>query len=39
MANQVVAALVFSAACTGCQWSGFGFSADGPEMPRLKQVR
>jgi SAM-dependent methyltransferase len=30
--------LVFSAACAGCGWSGFGFRADGPEMPRLKQV-
>src|SRR5688572_27008942 len=30
--------LVFSAACAGCQWSGFGFHADGPELPRLKQV-
>ena len=25
-------------ACAGCQWSGFGFQADGPEMPRLRQV-
>ena len=24
--------------CAGCQWSGFGFHAGGPEMPRLKQV-
>jgi SAM-dependent methyltransferase len=30
--------LVFSAACAGCQWSGFGFRADGPELPRLEQV-
>ena len=22
----------------GCQWSGFGFRADGAEMPRLRQV-
>jgi ubiquinone/menaquinone biosynthesis C-methylase UbiE len=22
----------------GCQWSGFGFRADGPELPRLRQV-
>jgi ubiquinone/menaquinone biosynthesis C-methylase UbiE len=38
MASRVLAALVFSAACTGCQWSGFGFDADGAELPRLKQV-
>jgi ubiquinone/menaquinone biosynthesis C-methylase UbiE len=30
--------LVFSAACTACGWTGGGFRADGPEMPRLKQV-
>ena len=31
-------AVVLSAVCAGCQWSGFGFRADGPEMPRLRQV-
>ena len=31
--------LVLSAACAGCEsWTGFGFHADGPEMPRLRQV-
>lgn len=29
---------VLALACAGCQWSGFGFQADGPEMPRLRQV-
>jgi ubiquinone/menaquinone biosynthesis C-methylase UbiE len=36
--NRAAIALVLSAACTGCQWTGFGFRADGPEMPRLRQV-
>ena len=32
-------ALLLSAACAGCgSWTGFGFRADGPEMPRLRQV-
>jgi len=31
-------ALVLSAVCAGCQWTGFGFHADGPEMPRLREV-
>ena len=32
-------ALVFAAVCAGCgSWSGFGFRADGSEMPRLRQV-
>ncbi len=30
--------LLLSAGCTGCQWTGFGFRADGREMPRLRQV-
>lgn len=30
--------LLLSAACAGCQWTGFGFRADGAEMPRLRQV-
>jgi ubiquinone/menaquinone biosynthesis C-methylase UbiE len=30
--------VLLSAACTGCQWTGFGFRAEGPEMPRLRQV-
>jgi len=31
-------AVLLSAACTGCQWTGFGFHADGAEMPRLRQA-
>jgi SAM-dependent methyltransferase len=32
-------ALLLSAACAGCEsWTGFGFRADGAEMPRLRQV-
>lgn len=32
-------ALLLSAAWAGCgNWTGFGFRADGPEMPRLRQV-
>lgn len=32
-------ALVLSAVCAGCgNWTGGGFRADGPEMPRIKQV-
>jgi SAM-dependent methyltransferase len=33
-------AIVFVLAlmCAGCQWSGFGFHAGGPELPRLRQV-
>ena len=32
-------ALLLTAACAGCgSWTGFGFRADGPEMPRLRQV-
>lgn len=31
--------VALSAVCAGCgNWSGFGFHADGPEMPRLRQV-
>jgi ubiquinone/menaquinone biosynthesis C-methylase UbiE len=31
--------LLLSAACAGCEgWTGFGFRADGREMPRLRQV-
>jgi ubiquinone/menaquinone biosynthesis C-methylase UbiE len=30
--------VLLSAACAGCQWTGFGFHADGHEMPRLRQV-
>ncbi len=33
------AAVALSALCAGCgNWSGFGFHADSPEMPRLRQV-
>lgn len=38
LGTSTAIALAFSAACTGCQWSGFGFRADGPEVPRLRQV-
>ena len=31
-------AVLLSAVCAGCQWSGFGFRAGGAEMPRLRQV-
>lgn len=31
-------AVVLSALCAGCEWSGFGFRAAGPELPRLRQV-
>lgn len=38
-AGAVAVAVVVSAAFAGCgNWSGFGFRADGPEMPRLRQV-
>ena len=30
--------LLFSAACAGGGWTGFGFNADSPEMSRLRQV-
>lgn len=30
--------MLLAAACAGCQWTGFGFRADGAEMPRLRQV-
>ena len=37
--SAVAVTLLLSAACAGCgSWSGFGFRADGPEMPRLRQV-
>lgn len=37
--NAVAITLVLSAVCAGCgNWSGFGFRADGREMPRLRQV-
>jgi ubiquinone/menaquinone biosynthesis C-methylase UbiE len=35
---RLIAVLLVAAACTGCQWTGFGFRADGPETPRLRQV-
>ncbi|MGH8742554.1 MAG: class I SAM-dependent methyltransferase, partial [Burkholderiales bacterium] len=37
-ATTAAMALAFCAVSSGCQWSGFGFHADGPEMPRLKQA-
>jgi ubiquinone/menaquinone biosynthesis C-methylase UbiE len=36
--SAAAVAVVLSAVCAGCQWSGFGFRADGPELPRLRQV-
>jgi len=33
-----IAALVLSAACAGCHWTGGGFRADGAEMARLREV-
>jgi SAM-dependent methyltransferase len=38
--NAIAAAgaFVLALTCAGCQWSGFGFDAGGPEMPRLRQV-
>jgi ubiquinone/menaquinone biosynthesis C-methylase UbiE len=35
---RVAIILMLSAACGGCGWTGFGFHADGAEIPRLKQV-
>lgn len=35
---RVAIVLMLSAGCAGCGWTGFGFHADGAEMPRLKQV-
>jgi predicted methyltransferase len=36
---RTVIVLALSAACAGCgSWTGFGFRADGAEMPRLRQV-
>lgn len=38
-ARATVTALVLSAVCTGCGgWTGGGFRADGPEMPRIREV-
>jgi ubiquinone/menaquinone biosynthesis C-methylase UbiE len=36
--SRAAIAALFSAAFTGCQWTGFGFRADGAEMPRLTQA-
>jgi ubiquinone/menaquinone biosynthesis C-methylase UbiE len=36
--SAAAVAVVLSAVCAGCQWSGFGFRADGPEMPRFRRV-
>jgi ubiquinone/menaquinone biosynthesis C-methylase UbiE len=36
--NRAAIAVLFTAACTGCEWTGFGFRPDGAEMPRLRQV-
>lgn len=37
--SAVAVTLVLSAVCAGCEgWSGFGFQADGREMPRLGQL-
>ena len=31
-------AVLLAAACAGCGWTGGGFRAEGPEMPRLKEA-
>ena len=36
--GSAAVAVVVLALCAGCQWTGFGFHADGPEMPRLREV-
>ena len=37
--SRAAIVLAFAASCAGCEsWSGFGFRADSPEMPRLRQV-
>jgi SAM-dependent methyltransferase len=33
-----ITACALALLCTGCGWTGFGFHADGPEMPRLREV-
>src|SRR5687767_12210654 len=41
MSNGIATAgaFVLALTCAGCgSWSGFGFQAAGPEMPRLRQV-
>jgi ubiquinone/menaquinone biosynthesis C-methylase UbiE len=38
MMARAAVTLLLSAVCAGCQWSGFGFRADGREMPRLREV-
>ena len=38
-ASSTAIAFVLALMCAGCgNWGGFGFRADGPEMPRLRQV-
>ena len=38
VASFCTAALLVTALISGCSnWSGFGFDASGPEMPRLKE--
>ena len=38
-ARAAATALVLAALCAGCgSWTGGGFHADGPEMPRLREV-
>ena len=36
--SKAAIVLALAASCAGCQWSGFGFRADSPEMRRLRQV-
>src|SRR6266542_3458540 len=39
VASFCTAALLVAALISGCSnWSGFGFDASGPEMPRLKEA-
>ena len=38
-ASATASAFALALTCAGCgNWSGFGFDAGGPEMPRLRQV-
>jgi hypothetical protein len=37
--SATASAFALALTCAGCgSWSGFGFDAGGPEMPRLRQV-
>jgi ubiquinone/menaquinone biosynthesis C-methylase UbiE len=36
--TRITIMVLLAAACAGCQWTGFGFRADGRELPQLRQV-